>query len=143
VDGRVLSAPDRGRKHGTSELPSSVTDVPLSVLDLSPVAAGTTADPAALSFLRLRAGMPQPLASPEEAAACPYSDRERKFASERFAGQAVGSPETVRARLTGLLERTGADELMLTTMVYDIEDRIRSFELIAGKVAPSLPRRSP
>jgi hypothetical protein len=27
---------------------------------------------------------------------------------------------------------------MLTTMVYDIEDRIRSFELIADKVAGSL-----
>jgi hypothetical protein len=80
-----------------------------------------------------------PLASPEEAAAYPYSDRERQFASERFAGQAVGSPKTVRAQLTSLLERTSADELMLTTMVYDIEDRIRSFELIADKVAPSLP----
>jgi luciferase family oxidoreductase group 1 len=43
VDSRGLSAPDGGRRHGTSELPSSVTDVPLSVLDLSPVAAGTTA----------------------------------------------------------------------------------------------------
>jgi hypothetical protein len=32
---------------------------------------------------------------------------------------------------------------MLTTMVYDIEDRIRSFELIADKVAPSLSKRSP
>jgi hypothetical protein len=38
-------------------------------------------------------------------------------------------------RLTGLLERTGADELMLTMLVYDIEDRVRSFELIADKVA--------
>ena len=37
-----------------------------------------------------------------------------------------------------MLERTGADELMLTAMVYDIGDRIRSFELIAGKVAGGL-----
>ena len=84
--------------------------------------------------------MPQPLASPEEAAAYPYAPGERQFARERFASQAVGSPETVRTRLTGLLDATAADELMLTTMVYDISERIRSFELIAEKVAGGLRR---
>jgi luciferase family oxidoreductase group 1 len=96
------------------------------------------AGPAALSFLRLRTGTPQPMASPEEAAAYPYSDFEREIAWGRFEDQAIGSPETVQRQLAGLLERTGADELMLTTMVYDIEDRIRSFELIAEKVASGL-----
>ncbi len=32
---------------------------------------------------------------------------------------------------------------MLTTMVYDIQDRIRSFELIADKVAGGLTRPGP
>ena len=96
--------------------------------------------PAALSFIRLRSGHRAPLASPEEAAAYPYSDREREFAQDRFTGQALGSPETVRRQLSDLLERTGADELMLTTMVYDIGDRVRSFELITEKVAGSLVR---
>ncbi len=94
--------------------------------------------PAGLSFLRLRAGMPQPLASPEEAAGYPYTEREREFARDRFTDQAVGAPETVRHQLTDLRQRTQADELMLTTMVYDIQDRIRSFELIADKVAGGL-----
>ena len=35
---------------------------------------------------------------------------------------------------------TAADELMLTTMVYDIADRIRSFELVTEKVAAGLRR---
>jgi luciferase family oxidoreductase group 1 len=96
------------------------------------------AGPAALSFLQLRAGAPQPLASPEDAAAYPYTESDRAFARQRTDGQAIGSPETVRRELAGLLARTGADELMLTTMVYDIEDRIRSFELIAEKVAGGL-----
>ena len=65
---------------------------------------------------------------------------ERELAWGRFAGQALGSPDTVRAQLAGLLERTAADELMLTTMVYDIADRIRSFELITEKVAAGLRR---
>ena len=41
-------------------------------------------------------------------------------------------------QLTALLERTAADELMLTTMVYDRTARIRSYELIAEQVAPKL-----
>ncbi|MQA83605.1 MAG: MsnO8 family LLM class oxidoreductase [Streptosporangiales bacterium] len=94
--------------------------------------------PASLAFLKLRSGTPEPLVSPEEAAAYPYTEREREFAAGRFADQAVGSPETVRGRLANLLARTGADELMLTTMVYDIQDRIRSFELVAEKVASGL-----
>ena len=77
-------------------------------------------------------------ASPEEAAAYQYSDMELEFARERRQGQAMGSPETVRRQLDELLDKTGADELMLTSLVYDIEDRIRSFELIAEKVAGGL-----
>ena len=99
--------------------------------------------PAALSFLQLRAGTPQALATPEEAAAYPYTPVERQIAGERFAGQAIGSPETVGRQLTSLLGRTGADELMLTALVYDIEDRIRSFELIAEKVATGLQATGP
>jgi hypothetical protein len=49
-----------------------------------------------------------------------------------------GSPETVRGQLTVLLERTSADDLMLTALVHDIEDRIHSLELIAEKVAGGL-----
>jgi alkanesulfonate monooxygenase SsuD/methylene tetrahydromethanopterin reductase-like flavin-dependent oxidoreductase (luciferase family) len=91
--------------------------------------------PAALSFLKLRAGAPEPLASPQEAAAYPYSEFDKVYIRQRSDGQAVGSPKTVGRQLAGLLERTSADELMLTALVYDIDDRVRSFELIAEKVA--------
>ncbi|MGC9664959.1 LLM class flavin-dependent oxidoreductase [Planosporangium sp. 12N6] len=96
--------------------------------------------PGVLSFLRLRQGRPGPLPTPEEAAEYPYSELELEFARERRVGQAMGSPETVRRQLTELLDRTGADELMLTTLVYDIADRVRSFELVAEKVAGGLHR---
>ena len=46
-------------------------------------------------------------------------------------GQAIGGPETVRSRLDDLAARTGADELMLTTMVHGHADRIRSYEIVA------------
>ena len=98
------------------------------------------AGPAGLSFLKLRAGRPEPLVTPEEAAAYPYTELERDFVAQRREGQATGSPETVARQLGALLERTGADELMLTTMVYDVADRVRSFELIAERVAGGLRR---
>jgi luciferase family oxidoreductase group 1 len=126
--------------------PSRWLDQPYAMVAVNAICADTDeraqwlSGPAALSFLRLRQGMPQPLATPEEAAAYPYTEFERLQSAERFANQALGSPDTVRAQLNALLERTKADELMLTTMVYDIADRIRSFELIAEKVAPALKR---
>ncbi|SDZ09234.1 luciferase family oxidoreductase, group 1 [Micromonospora pattaloongensis] len=98
------------------------------------------AGPSALSFLKLRAGRPEPLVSPEEAAAYPYNDLEREFVLSRREGQAMGSPETVRRQLEELSARTKADELMLTTMVYDVGDRVRSFELVAEKVVGGLRR---
>ena len=124
--------------------PSRWLDRPYAMVAVSAICADTDeqaewlAGPGGLSFLRLRQGQPQPLASPQEAAAYPYTDVERAFVLGRREGQAMGSPETVRRQLAGLLERTRADELMLTTMVYDVTDRVRSFELIAEKVAGAL-----
>ena len=125
--------------------PSTVLEQPLAMVAVSVLCADTDeraewlSGPARLSWVQLRSGRPQPLATPEEAAAYPYTALDLQVARERFAGQAIGSPETVRRQLTGLLERTAADELMLTTMVYDIDDRIRSFELVTDKVAAELP----
>ncbi|HET9141793.1 LLM class flavin-dependent oxidoreductase [Actinophytocola sp.] len=93
------------------------------------------AAPAALAFLQLRTGHPQPLSTPDEAAAYPYTPLDRAFVEDRWRDQAVGSPDTVRRQLGDLLARTRADELMLTTMVYDLDDRVRSFELVTDKVA--------
>ncbi|MGC5031884.1 LLM class flavin-dependent oxidoreductase [Micromonospora sp. DT229] len=126
--------------------PSRWLERPYAMVAVNAVCAETDeraewlAGPAGLSFLRLRSGRPEPLASPEEAAAYPYTDLEREFVVQRREGQATGSPETVARQLGDLLTRTEADELMLTTMVYDIADRVRSFELIAERVAGGLRR---
>lgn len=126
--------------------PSQWLDRPYAMVAVNAVCSDTDehaewlSGPSALSFLRLRSGRPEPLSTPEEAAAYPYSDLEREFVLQRREGQALGSPETVRRQLSQLAERTAADELMLTSLVYDIDDRVRSFELIAEKVAPHLVR---
>ena len=42
-----------------------------------------------------------------------------------------GEPGQVRAELEALVQRTGADELMITTMIHGPADRRRSYELVA------------
>ncbi|WP_189716830.1 LLM class flavin-dependent oxidoreductase [Streptomyces phaeofaciens] len=69
--------------------------------------------------------------TPAQAAEHPFTDEERKALAGFRAQQAYGTPETVRQRLTRLVEATGADELMLVTPVYGVEDRLRSYELVA------------
>jgi alkanesulfonate monooxygenase SsuD/methylene tetrahydromethanopterin reductase-like flavin-dependent oxidoreductase (luciferase family) len=44
----------------------------------------------------------------------------------------VGPPEQVVPALLALAAEAGADELMVTTMVYGAEERRRSYELLAG-----------
>ncbi len=43
----------------------------------------------------------------------------------------VGSPKSVREGLDTFIEKTGADELIITSDAFDPKDRLRSFELIA------------
>ncbi|MEV6569282.1 LLM class flavin-dependent oxidoreductase [Streptomyces kronopolitis] len=71
-----------------------------------------------------------PFPTPADAAAHPFTAEERRALAGFRAQQAVGTPETVVRRLAQLAEETGADELMLTTPVYDLRDRMQSFALI-------------
>ena len=124
--------------------PSVVRARPYALIAVAVVCAETDeharylALPSALSFLRLRSGRPGLLPTPEEAAAYPYSPTEQAFIDQRQKHQVTGSPETVRAGLQRLLDETRADELMLTTVVHNHADRVRSYELVATEVAPSL-----
>ncbi|ANN22119.1 alkanal monooxygenase [Amycolatopsis orientalis] len=117
--------------------PSDVLDEPYVMLGVSVIAAETDeraqylAGPSSLTFLSLRKGRPIPLPTPEEAAAYPYTDIERVFIEDRASSSVIGSPETVHKGLETLLADTDANELMITTMVHDQADRVRSYELVA------------
>jgi luciferase family oxidoreductase group 1 len=86
-----------------------------------------------LSLLRLRTGRPGRMPSPQTAADYPYTDFERDQIRAWSHAHVVGSPQTVTALLADLAERTGADELMITTNLFDHAHRVRSFELIAAE----------
>jgi luciferase family oxidoreductase group 1 len=84
-----------------------------------------------LAWVRMRSGKPGPLPSPEEAMAYPYTPADRHLANAYRSMEVVGDPRTVRARLEELAERTAADEVMVTTNIYDHAERLRSYERLA------------
>jgi len=91
--------------------------------------------PGALAIARLRQGKSDVYPTPEEAAAHEYTALEREFVRGWTRNHVVGDPSTVRDGLDELVARTGADELMITTMAHDPADRIRSLQLIASAMA--------
>jgi alkanesulfonate monooxygenase SsuD/methylene tetrahydromethanopterin reductase-like flavin-dependent oxidoreductase (luciferase family) len=93
-----------------------------------------------LSWVRLRTGHPAPLPSPEEALAYHYSPIEEEIA--RYARQIriAGAPLKVKEQIEALAAATLADEVMVTSMIYDHAARMRSYELVADVF--DLPARS-
>jgi luciferase family oxidoreductase group 1 len=89
------------------------------------------AGPARLSMARLRSGRPSKFPSNEEAAAHEFTASEEATISSLSGSAVIGGPETVKARLEDLIEQTEADEVMVTTMVFEHADRIRSYETLA------------
>ncbi len=95
----------------------------------------------ALTALQRRTGAIGLLPSPDEAAAYPFSDEERAFVDESLASHVVGDPATVKRGLVELVDRTHADELMLSTRTHAYEAREQSYRLIAESwgLVPSTP----
>lgn len=85
----------------------------------------------ALSMLQLRTGRLGPLPSPEEAAQYSFTEAERAIVDEAMSTHLIGDPKMVTDGLHQLQERTGADEIMLSTRSHSYETRLRSLTLIA------------
>ncbi|MEV4599912.1 LLM class flavin-dependent oxidoreductase [Amycolatopsis sp. NPDC049253] len=81
------------------------------------------------SVRRFEGAIPYP--DPATAAGFSWTDEDRDLVSDRVDTQFVGSPATVAGRLRQLQASTGADELVVTTITHDHEDRVRSYELLA------------
>ena len=92
-----------------------------------------------LQFRQPRQRRILPLASPEQAAAYPYTPVDRDRLARHRARLIVGGIASVKSRLLALIESTRADELMITTMVFDHAARRRSYELLADAFALTPP----
>jgi luciferase family oxidoreductase group 1 len=117
--------------------PSSAHAKPYAILGTHVVCADTDeeADRLAktvdLNIVRRAKGEYQPLASPEDAAAYDYSPVDKQRIAQNRNKLSVGSPASVKARLEPLIAATQADEVMVTTMIFDHEARKHSYELLA------------
>ncbi|WP_433170447.1 LLM class flavin-dependent oxidoreductase [Actinoallomurus sp. CA-150999] len=81
----------------------------------------------------------RPNLTPGEAAAYRYSEAERARVRKGLSDHLIGGPATVRGRVAELLRATGADELMAITLIQDMDDRVRSYEILADAVACADP----
>ncbi|SEN61474.1 LLM class flavin-dependent oxidoreductase [Actinacidiphila rubida] len=117
--------------------PSEVLDAPYASIGVSALAADDPAEArrqvltGALGMLRLRTGRPGLMPTVEEAEAYEFSPMEREFVDSWLANVVHGDPAHVRAGLDALVERTGADELVITSNAHTPAARLRSYDLIA------------
>jgi luciferase family oxidoreductase group 1 len=89
---------------------------------------------AGVSMLRLRQGRPAPIPTVDEAEALlpRLAPEERAVVDEVAGRQVAGGPSTVHSGLLDLIERTGTDELMVTSNFPDADVRTRGIEAIAA-----------
>jgi luciferase family oxidoreductase group 1 len=116
--------------------PSSVLDrpyvmvgIPILVADSDEQAQFLATTPIQM-FLNLIRGVPGPLPPPTKS--LEWTQEERQMVAAKFGAAIFGAPESVTGRLDAFLEQTQADELMVVTNTYNFQDRIRSYELLAG-----------
>jgi luciferase family oxidoreductase group 1 len=120
--------------------PSESLSTPYAMVTVAVVCADTDdqaqrlAAPMGLAMLALRAGRPGLLPTPDEALAYPYTPQERDAVATITDSHVIGDPATVRKGLADLLDRTGADELMISTNVGDPVAREHSHELVIATV---------
>ena len=82
------------------------------------------------AFVNLRSGRPSQLPPPVDGYAERLGAQERAILDQVLSCASIGTPETVRADL-GASPRTGADELMITSQIFDHAARLRSYEIAA------------
>ena len=121
--------------------PSAQLNEPYVMLGMNVFAADTEEEAHFLrtavlqSFVNLRRGMPGKLPLP----VADYTDRvtpgERAMLEAALSCSAVGTPDTVEREIASFVERTGADEIMITSNIHDHGKRLRSFKLVAEMMA--------
>lgn len=126
----MLSYREHFKPSATFPEPYAILGAAIIVAD-NDAQAERIASSADLHYARRGKGEYAPLASPDEAAAYPYAPIDRERIAHHRNRLIVGGVETVMKRLLPLIEATRADEIMVTTMVYDHAARRHSYELLA------------
>ena len=115
--------------------PSSTLREPRAMVGVNVVAAATDDEARELftSLLQMFLGMVRGrrglMPAPVRSMADVWTPAERVAVERMVRCSVVGSPETVGRGLRSLVEATGADELMVTSPIFDHAKRLHSYEL--------------
>jgi luciferase family oxidoreductase group 1 len=117
---------------------------PRAILALSVICAESDARaeelalPLRVAYTRIGRGRPGVFPTLEEARAHRFTAEDHAIVERFAAGMIVGGPDRVRDQMLRFANDLGADELMVSTVVPDPEERIKSYERLAELFA--LPR---
>ncbi|MES2641702.1 MAG: LLM class flavin-dependent oxidoreductase [Myxococcota bacterium] len=117
--------------------PSAALARPYAMGAINVFAADTDAAAARLptsmyqQFVKLARGEPGPLAPPVDSMEGIWSPPEKAYVTNALRESIVGTHDAVRRGLAAFVERTGVDEVIVTSHVHDHAARLRSFEIVA------------
>lgn len=117
--------------------PSEAMAKPYAMLGVNVFAADTDAEAGRLftslqqAFVDLRRGEPGLLQPPVDTMEGRWSEIEKAGVEHALAYSIIGARETVRHGLEAFIDGTWADEIMVTTQIFDHAARLRSFEIVA------------
>ena len=83
------------------------------------------------AFVNLRSGRPSPLPPPMADYLSRIGPQQRSLLDQVLSCAAIGSPDKVAHQLQAFIKRTTADELMITSQIFDHSARLRSYEITA------------
>jgi luciferase family oxidoreductase group 1 len=121
--------------------PSAQLDKPHLMLGFNFFAADTDEEAQLLmssrdqAFVALRTGRPGTLPPPVKNYRETLEPAARAMLAATLSATAVGAPDTVKRHTEDFIARTGADELILTSMMFDHQARRRSLEIAAEMMA--------
>jgi luciferase family oxidoreductase group 1 len=116
--------------------PSDQLDRPYVMLGFNAFAADSDEEGQILStslmqaFVNLRTGNPGRLPPPVPGYAETLPASAKAMLGQALSCSAIGSPQTVASAIAAFVERTGADELMITSQIFDHSARLRSYEIV-------------
>jgi luciferase family oxidoreductase group 1 len=130
----AVAAMQAYRTHFT---PTSAYPAPKTILAVSVLCAETAARAEALAtildlaFVRRQRGELRPLPTLAEAQAYSFSAVEQAQAQTYRQRQIIGDPHMVSEQIEQLVAATGVDEVAVVTTIAALDERLRSYELLA------------
>lgn len=115
--------------------PSEYLDKPYIMLGLNVIAAPTDEEARFLftsqlqSFVNLRTSKPGKLPAPVEGFENQMDDRIKAFVNQTLACSVIAGEDKVGQEIAEFASETGADELMITGMIYDQNKRLDSYKI--------------